>query len=245
MKTLKQFVVTDKENNKEYNFAIKKPSRRDLENGDMFYAVELSKLIKKGVLTKAQIAKNYSETGGIWTEEEQKLYAETYKAWLEAQSELTKLQSDLVLNQDDPNAEVPDKLAEVQQKVWSLYFALQEFESKQSSIFDQTADVIARNRTVLYYIVNLLHTVDIAEDKEPKYTKFFNEASLDESLDRYDEILESDDKHFIMALNKAALFVSFWHSGKAVTEEDFSILEGILTPEEDDAAKEEVTASAE
>ena len=41
-------------------FILKDPSRRELEEADMEYSIEMSRCIKKGVLTKAMLAKKYS-----------------------------------------------------------------------------------------------------------------------------------------------------------------------------------------
>ena len=51
-----------------HKIVIKEPSRRQLEEADMEYSIEISRCIKKGILTKAMLAKKYSDTGGILTE---------------------------------------------------------------------------------------------------------------------------------------------------------------------------------
>ena len=53
-----------------HEIVLKQPSRRQLEEADMEYSIEISRCIKKGVLTKAMLAKKYSDTGGILTEKD-------------------------------------------------------------------------------------------------------------------------------------------------------------------------------
>ena len=41
---------------------IKRPNRRELEEAELEYSIEMSKCIKKGILTKAMLGKKYSDT---------------------------------------------------------------------------------------------------------------------------------------------------------------------------------------
>ena len=70
---------------------IKKPSRRELEDAELQYTIEMSKCIKQGILTKAMLAKKYSDTGGAFTEEGEKEYGKLYTQILEFQNEYIKL----------------------------------------------------------------------------------------------------------------------------------------------------------
>ena len=45
-------------------FRIKRPSRRELEDGELEYSVEMSNCIKRGILTKAMLYKKYSDDIG-------------------------------------------------------------------------------------------------------------------------------------------------------------------------------------
>ena len=63
-KTGEEITVTKKVKEKEpLAVKIKKPSRRELEDAELEFRVEMSKCIKKGILTKAMLAKKYSDTG--------------------------------------------------------------------------------------------------------------------------------------------------------------------------------------
>jgi hypothetical protein len=61
-----------------FKFVIKEPSRRELEEADMEYSIEMSRCIKKGVLTKAMLAKKYSDTGGLLAESDANKLVELY-----------------------------------------------------------------------------------------------------------------------------------------------------------------------
>ena len=55
-------VSTKKKVKKEipYGIVIYEPSRRQVEEADMEFSVEMSKCIKRGILTKAMLAKKYA-----------------------------------------------------------------------------------------------------------------------------------------------------------------------------------------
>ena len=64
---------------------IKRPSRRELEEAELEYSVEMSRCVKRGILTKAMLYKKYSDTGGVWSEEDAKDYGKLYKEILDIQ----------------------------------------------------------------------------------------------------------------------------------------------------------------
>ena len=56
--TQKEVEVTQKVKKEiPFKFVLKEPTRRELEEADMEYSIEMSRCIKKGVLTKAMLAK--------------------------------------------------------------------------------------------------------------------------------------------------------------------------------------------
>ena len=72
---------------------LKEPNRRDLEEADIEYSIEMSKCIKRGILTKAMLAKKYSDTGGLLTEEDAKLLTRRYSELGELQNRYSRLSS--------------------------------------------------------------------------------------------------------------------------------------------------------
>jgi hypothetical protein len=79
-KTGEQITVTKKVKEKEpLAVKIKKPSRRELEDAELEFSVEMSKCIKKGILTKAMLAKKYSDTGGLMSEDDAQELVDNYK----------------------------------------------------------------------------------------------------------------------------------------------------------------------
>ena len=73
-----------------YKIIIKDPTRRELEDADMEYSIEMSNCIKKGILTKAMLAKKYSDSGGLLSENDATRLVELYSQLAEAETENTK-----------------------------------------------------------------------------------------------------------------------------------------------------------
>ena len=63
----------------------------------MEYSIEISRCIKKGILTKAMLAKKYSDTGGILTEKDAQRLVDLY-------SELSDLELEMSKRGSAPNA---------------------------------------------------------------------------------------------------------------------------------------------
>ena len=72
---------------------LKRPSRKQLEDAELEYSVEMSRCVKRGILTKAMLYKKYSDTGGVFSEEDAKDYGQLYKEVLNAQNEYIRLDS--------------------------------------------------------------------------------------------------------------------------------------------------------
>ena len=72
---------------------LKRPSRKQLEDAELEYSVEMSRCVKRGILTKAMLYKKYSDTGGVFSEEDAKDYGKLYKEVLDFQNEYVRLDS--------------------------------------------------------------------------------------------------------------------------------------------------------
>ena len=70
---------------------IKEPNRRQIEEADMEYSIEMSQCVKRGILTKAMLANKYTDTGGLIAQEDAKNIGKMYGQLAEVQSEYTRL----------------------------------------------------------------------------------------------------------------------------------------------------------
>lgn len=204
--------------------ALKALNRSEREESDIMYSVYLSDLIKKGVLTKALLEKTYANSGGILNEDEKKKYSKMYQDFAKIQSEWQLVR----LRASDPDAsqEDKDRVEEVYNKFITLYSTLQQFELEHSEIFSNTADHLARNKTIAWLVIKMAY---YRETKDSEWKEFFKGNSFDDKLDYYDEIsiLEEDDWRK-KAVDKIGTLVSCWYMGSAKDSADFKKIEELL-----------------
>ena len=210
-------VVTTKTVTKEIPYKIKiyEPSRRQVEEADMEFSVEMSKCIKRGILTKAMLAKKYSDSGGLLTEDDSKDLIRLYKELAETQTELAKLISRKrkTAAEKEREGELTETFAETRKNIVNL-------ETTYQNVFNHTADTKAQNRTIVWYVLNLT----AVEGPDGENPLFAGETSEEKEESYYKKDEEEDDV-YELAREKLMTFISFWYFSQNATTEDFSKLE--------------------
>ena len=195
---------------------LKRPSRRELEEAELEFSVEMSKCVKKGILTKAMLAKKYSDTGGLMSEDDAKSLVDSYKKVFDIQNEYSRLE--IIQNKTDKQKErveeITSELAEVRRQIV-------EFESNYQSLFDHTADVKAQNRLILWYVIMLTY---IQEEDEESPKPYFGSGDFEEKLEEYYKREESEDDLYFLITKKAATVLAFWFFNQASDKESFDSL---------------------
>ena len=229
---IKQFKTIKKET--PVKCAIKKPTRGTYEEGELFYSVELSKYIQAGMLTKTLLAKRFANDGGALSDHEQNHYSEVYSLLHTKEQEIQRAQLD--------TASVKKRAKKLQRlllEVTSLRQQLVEFESSQSALFDQTAEHKARNKAILWWVLNLSYIKDEenseGKEGEKNFRELFPGETTKDKLEAYDVYEEEEEfqegasqGHISLALKKFAYFISFWYSGQAVDKDGFKAAEDLL-----------------
>lgn len=198
-------------------FFIKKPTRALFEEAELFYAVKLSEGIKAGLLTRSLLSKRYSNDGGALSEQDKGKYADLYLKLFDKQNEFQKLS---IIDKNDRNKEDQEYFDKLSAEIINLRNEIQDFEIAQASLFDQTAENRARNKTILWWILHLSYLID----KENKEACLFGDGSFDEKLAAYDGFEESQDEWLKNVVKKFAFYVSFWYMGRASSQEEFEKL---------------------
>ena len=179
---------------------VKRPSRRELEDAELEYSVEMSRCVKRGILTKAMLYKKYSDTGGVFSEDDAKDYGALYKEILNLQNEYIRIDS---VEKKTPKQK--EKLEKIKEDLAETKRRMIEVESTMQSLFDHTADTKAQNRLLLWYTLMLTHVQreeDEASDFYEKVAKkvttilafwFFNQASSPEEFNALIEKMEKGE----------------------------------------------------
>jgi hypothetical protein len=204
---------------------IKKPTRSLFDEAELFYGVRLSEGIKAGLLTRALLAKRFNNDGGVLSNEEQKEYNELYLEFFNLQSEFQKLS---IKEESIRTEEEKANIKSVIEKMNDARDRLQKYEMAQANLFEQTAENRARNKTIMWWVLQL----SLIQDDDRKFKELFTEGSYEEKLKKYDEIEESDMVLEKIALQKLLYLISFWYIGRAASQEEFEKLLGMIQKEE-------------
>lgn len=195
---------------------LKRPSRRELEEAELEFSVEMSKCVKKGILTKAMLAKKYSDTGGLMSEDDAKSLVDSYKKVFDIQNEYSRL--GIIQNKTDKQKE---RVEEITSELADVRRQIVEFESNYQSLFDHTADVKAQNRLILWYVIMLTY-IQEEEDDGPK--PYFGSGDFEDKLEEYYKREESEDGLYFLITKKAATVLAFWFFNQASDKESFDSL---------------------
>lgn len=211
-------IQTTKKVSKEvpYTITLYEPSRRQVEDADMEFSIEMSKCIKRGILTKAMLAKKYSDSGGLLTEEDSQRLVRNYSKLGEIQNDLGRIMAKKKKTAEEKEAEtkLTEEFATVRREIVDL-------ETAYQNVFNHTADTKAQNRTILWYLVNLSFVTDSAGIERP----MFEGEDYDEMLDDYYQKDEKGDEVYDLCREKLMAFVSFWYFSQNTSAEDFEKLE--------------------
>ena len=188
-------VITDKETGKKEKVKVeeeitstepirvilKEPNRRQVEEADMEYSIEMSQCVKRGILTKAMLANKYTDTGGLIAQEDAKNIGKMYGELAELQAEYTRLSTKTGKN----TKEDEKKLSEILADVGTLRKQIIDTETAYSSLFNHTADTKAQNRVIMWYVLNLTH---IIRGEEGEIEPFFKGESYEEKENYWEKI---------------------------------------------------------
>ena len=202
---------------KSQKVVLRKPNRSLFDEAELFYGVRLSEGIKAGLLTRALLAKRFSNDGGILSDEDKNRYADLYLKLYDVQLENDRL---VQLGSKKRNKAQQKKFESLQEELAIIKKELTDFEMAQSSLFEQTAENRARNKTILWWALHLAYL----SDDEDKTSSVFSGDTYEEKLAIYDEMEETDDEFTEELLSKLLYYVSFWYVGKVNSEEEFKQL---------------------
>jgi len=214
-----------------FNIVIKKPSRTQLEDGDMFYSLELNKFIKMGLLTKAMLAKQYGANGGVWTEKEQKMYADLVFKMHQKQLEV---QGFSIFSENGKlSKRQQEKLDTAIQEMSEIRKDLTEYEMLQNSLFDHTADIKARNRAIMWYLLHLSYFAE-GDSEEVPFEEMFEGEDFDQKYSSYEAKEEQGDELYEKVIDKISSIITIWYvSGSQEKESLDSYLDAMKKEQEE------------
>lgn len=203
---------------KPFSFKLKKPNRKIIEDGDIFYAAKVGEYLKAGLLSKNLIAKRFENDGGDLSEKTRQDYNQAINDYYASTLELEKLKSksEADLTEDDRA-----KILDLKESVAELRSEITTFEIQRSSIYDQSAESKALNKQIFWYILSLTYW-DEGKEKDD-FKPYFAGNNFDERSESYDKIEdeENSSQFFIDLTSKLAFAISYWfNSGNKASQKD-------------------------
>ena len=196
---------------------IKKPTRSLFDEAELFYGVRLSEGIKAGLLTRALLAKRFNNDGGVLSDEEQKEYNDLYLEFFNLQTEFQRLSiKEEALRTDEEKKQIQNVI----EKMNLSREKLQRYEMAQANLFEQTAENRARNKTIMWWVLQL----SLIQGDDKKFKELFQDGTYEDKLKKYDEIEESEAGVEKIAIQKLLYLISFWYIGRAASQEEFEKL---------------------
>jgi hypothetical protein len=202
-----------------FEIIVKDPTRRELEEADMEYSIEMSRCVKKGILTKAMLAKKYSDTGGLLSENDATRLVELYGELAEIEGEYTQktLKNRDLKKLPRETRAIMNKLAA---KVAITRRDIVTLESSYQNLFNHTADTKAQNRIILWYITHLTYyKCDDLDVKEA--VEMFKGETFEDKVDSYYAKDEEENSLFQLVAGKLASILSFWYFSNQPDKKDF------------------------
>ena len=220
-------VVTYKEEEQAvpHYFAIRKPTRSLFDEGELFYGVRVAEGVKAGLLTNQMLSKRYMDDGGAKSEVESSFENVLYTTIVNKKLRFQELET-----KKDRTKEEEEELGLVKSEIVNMEHKAQKYEANQGSLFDQTAESRARDKTITWWALNLCYRKIENEDGEGfDYESFFDGDTYEEKLNSYDENEDLDDEDFKNKnLRRFLYLVGFWYIGRGTEYKDFKELEESL-----------------
>ena len=198
---------------------LRKPSRTQIEDGDMFYSIWLNKFIKMGLLTRAMLAKKQVDIGGTLNEDDKMNYARLYLQLFEKQQNIIRYSAK---DHSEMSADEQERLRSAVSDLAVIRKQLADFEAAQASIFDHTADVKARNKTITWFLLHLAFFQEgEGETEEVDQRPMFSGTDYDQRYKSYQEADENQNEIFLKSIDKLSTVATIWYMSGVQEQGEF------------------------
>jgi hypothetical protein len=178
---------------------------------------KLSQFISSGILPKIVWDKIFKDNGGIISETDKKEYSDLFIQLAELRNSINSLSVKL---EKDRTEQEQFKIEVLEGQAIEARKRMQELEMSQINAFENTAEAKARNRTIVWWAATLA-----AEELEDGVNmSILGAGSVDERLDNYELIVESDE-FLTDVFSRINYLITVWYLGSASSFEDFKSLD--------------------
>lgn len=188
---------------------IKRPSRRQEDEANEEYTVSISRFLKRGVYTKAMLANQYANAGGLMSEPDAKEYQESMKKLIDLNNEFQThgAFSKKGKKADEKQDQLTTEISVAQKKLVDL-------ETRYQSLFEHTAEAQAEAKMMLWYGLHLVH-IEEGDELKPLYPG----ETFEDKENSYYEKEEDPDEVYLQIQKKIYLILAVWFYNKKITPE--------------------------
>jgi len=196
---------------------FKKPSRREEEMAQLFYAKQVNHYARdESLMTKAMLLNKYRDSGGLMSEKTQKERADAYTKILKVQEEYVELKA-----LSRPTKKKKQRMEELEKEFTELQNYVVDLEAAHNALLENTADAHAQNDLLRWYAMRFTY-VQEEEDDDP--VPYFVGEDYEEKLEDYYNKEESEDEFYEQIRKEIGTIVAVWLFKKTVDSEEFKKL---------------------
>ena len=212
----------------EKKFFLRRPTRAMLDEGELYYGVELGKAIRAGMITRPLLHKRYTNDGGIMNDLQQKAFDEITKELREIYAQQEEIN---VIDEKKRTNNQKKKHKELEDKAKPYLETMRRYNMAEESIFEDTAESRARNKAILWWVLFMSYNDD--------ETPFFDKGELEDRLEKYDEIDDGQDPFLTSVVAEFTYNISLWYFARPNSKEQFDELKKNVTELDEEEEKTE------
>lgn len=237
----------------EINIRCLRPTRKNIEEAEFQYSLKLSECLNMGIMTKQMLYKKYTDTGGLYTNEIFKELTERYERQVEIKELFTLLSSTLSDKEDDElTEEEKNKIQELQKLIPEYgknYQRILEIESEYDTLFTHTADKLAENHKLRYFIIK---GTQIKNPGEEDYKDLYEvpvdtvtkKIEFNDQVEKYLDLEDEDDPIYFQILEKVQkVYGLYFYRADVLTKEQFT--EAMELLEKNEQKEKDLTEKAQ
>lgn len=190
-------------------YHILNPTRKLQDEANIFYSVKVSEGIKMGLVTRSYLMRKFQQEGVLASSEEKKAHAENYSRAIKLEVELENIKVNSALSAEEKELQsspLRNEYNELRQKIF-------DFETIQSSLFDNTAEKRANDLLSIWFVLHLLYA-----DNDGNPNCLFGDGNFDQKLERLNAIEDSGDAFLASVVEKGGFLIGKLNSGVSKEE---------------------------
>ena len=173
-----------------------------------------------GLLTRSMLAKQHVDLGGTLNDDEKQRYSQLYVKLYEKQMIVQRLG---VLAEEEMTNDQRERLENAISELGVIRKELTDFETVQAAMFEHTADIKARNKTITWYLLQLAQ-YQVGDDDDAPLVPMFAGEEFEDKYTSYQQKDEDEDEIYMKSIDRLSSIATIWYMSGVQKQEDFDRL---------------------